>query len=818
MKAPHERALALHESQQRSPARAIVAASPARAAGEDENFAPGERHGSYAYGSLYFEETRLRSRYMLCRGEPGACPPEEVMANLCDEFGLPNPQMIFFGLGANGRWNTGFATLDVFASKLINQVRSSGPFRSEARLGSVEDERAATALNDWGTLSDLDLTIIDNALIEHFFDDDDDPHAPDVDADLAARLRGKRDEVFQFGFALRRYAVAAKDVLHEIGQFDFNDAASSKSGKADLWTEPNRPLGPVEKDCRVLVWDGAERRLGTVREVHETTLAAAPAAAAAPAGAPASEAAVTALRKTVTVKLDDKLDAGGAERKYDAARVHHVRGSMRRLLTQCLKDLAKRIYDTTLRRGQCLTKEGLRAYEEYLHEAKCGGRRAPTTERELKRRYLDGALKAIKDARNRKKRDAARATAARGLRRYTSALEGDPVALAQGLAHEFSLAESAVFKPGAAKGDHAPPQAEIERLVVEAAHIVVYAENEGHEGKKLRNSLEAMRNAWNVLEDALEAVAEVDTEDHLDEGAEAFGVVGQLVARFYYRRQRERAKALYRIRKKKYEHVCSAYMASVVQASYESRGWLVSELSSRCSYNQSPVMFEGGVQRFAQSYSMSDLTYLGLYTTSYARDNRANLEALPGLKDLKDSEAPALAEDMTVRFDGGGDGPFTLYTPKGEFDLARHARPTAAEATEPVVYPYYQASEPATTVTEAERQRRRVWKGVQELEREWPPVDAAMTLRAETKCLRACDSRAKVKTLNRYLRADLSPFCTHLIFFEHESDRLNFKAYLQRFLPHATTVPCRVEISEFGYRSDAVTPSNGGSYGAKPDI
>ena len=135
LKAPRERALALRESQQRSPPKgpngAIVAASPTRAAGEDENFAPGERHGSYAYGSLYFEETRLRSRYMLCRGEPGACPPEEVMANLCDEFGLPNPQMIFFGLGANGRWNTGFATLDVFASKLINQVRSSGPFRSE---------------------------------------------------------------------------------------------------------------------------------------------------------------------------------------------------------------------------------------------------------------------------------------------------------------------------------------------------------------------------------------------------------------------------------------------------------------------------------------------------------------------------------------------------------------------------------------------------------------------------------------------------------------------------------------------------------------
>ena len=41
-----------------------------------------------------------------------------------------------------------------------------------------------------------------------------------------------------------------------------------------------------------------------------------------------------------------------------------------------------------------------------------------------------------------------------------------------------------------------------------------------------------MRNAWNVLEDALEAVAGVDTEDHLDDGVEAFGVVRQLVARF----------------------------------------------------------------------------------------------------------------------------------------------------------------------------------------------------------------------------------------------------------------------------------------------
>ena len=122
-------------------------------------------------------------------------------------------------------------------------------------------------------------------------------------ASLAARLRGKRDAVFQFGFALRRYAVAAKDVLHEIGEFDFSDAASSKSGKADLWADDDAGRRPVEKDCRVLVWDGAERRLGTVREVHETT----PAAAPAPAGSPQRKKPAE-FRRTVTAKLDDKLE------------------------------------------------------------------------------------------------------------------------------------------------------------------------------------------------------------------------------------------------------------------------------------------------------------------------------------------------------------------------------------------------------------------------------------------------------------------------------------------------------------------------------
>lgn len=685
---------------------------------EADPFAAGERQGKYAYGTLYFEETRLRSRYMLCKGEPGACSPEEVMTNLCDEFNLPNPQMVFFGLGANGRWKTGFATLDVFASKLVAQAHTSGPFRSEARLGAWADERARTALNDWGTLSDLDTTIIDNALMVHLLDTDEDPHAPRVDEAAAEALRHKRDEITQFGFALRRYAVGAKDVLHELERF------SLKKG--------------------------------------ETTVP----------------------------------------------------------LTNCLANLAKKIYATTLRRKPCLTKEGLRVYEEYLHEAKHHGEQAPATSRQLKERYLKRELEAVKGERDKKKRrDAVQLVekmAAHGLRRYTSALEGDPVKLAHGLAHEF-FADSATVKAGDAKGNDAPraqrhapaasapavsapndapPRVEIERLLDEAIdektgllRKAIDEKTPMHEAPALLKSLKAMQHAVNTLKDALENVIGVIMEDQND-AAGARKMVEELLARFYHRRQRERAKALYRIRQKKYEHVSSAYMSSVVQASYESRGWLVSELSSRCGFNQSPVMFEGGVQRFAQSYSMSDLTYLGLYTTSYARDNKVNLESLPGLKDLKDTEAPALPDGMTVRFDDDGDSPFTLYTPKGNFDLERHARQTAAEATEPVVYPYYHATNPAKTVSDEERQRRRVWKSVQKLEEAWPPVDAAMTLRAEENCLRACDSRTKVKTLNRYLRADLSPYCTHLLFFEHESDRQNFRAYLQRLLPHATTVMC----------------------------
>ena len=75
--------------------------------------------------------------------------------------------------------------------------------------------------------------------------------------------------------------------------------------------------------------------------------------------------------------------------------------------------------------------------------------------------------------------------AAHGLRRYTSALEGDPVRMAHGLAHEF-FAESATVKAGDAKGNDAPraahhapavpndaPPREIECLVVEAERLVL---------------------------------------------------------------------------------------------------------------------------------------------------------------------------------------------------------------------------------------------------------------------------------------------------------------------------------------------------------
>ena len=128
-----------------------------------------ERCGRYKYGSIYFEESRIKCKYMLCDSkEPGACTPAEVLAEFTDAFGLGLPSMCFRGLGANGWWESGFSTLDFQAQldSVAGQVRSkSSQEESDQRLMSLSDERARAALAAWGTLTMLDKNIVDNKVV-----------------------------------------------------------------------------------------------------------------------------------------------------------------------------------------------------------------------------------------------------------------------------------------------------------------------------------------------------------------------------------------------------------------------------------------------------------------------------------------------------------------------------------------------------------------------------------------------------------------------------------------------------------------------------
>ena len=123
----------------------------------------------YKFGSIYFEESRIKCKYMLCNNNaPGACTPAEVLAEFVDAFGLELPSMCFRGLGANGWWESGFSTLDFQAQldSVAGQVRSrSSQEESDQRLMSLSDERARTALAAWGTLTLLDKNIVDNKVV-----------------------------------------------------------------------------------------------------------------------------------------------------------------------------------------------------------------------------------------------------------------------------------------------------------------------------------------------------------------------------------------------------------------------------------------------------------------------------------------------------------------------------------------------------------------------------------------------------------------------------------------------------------------------------
>merc|ERR1712196_369255 len=67
---------------------------------------------SYRFGKIFFEETGVETNFMLCAGDAGECPPEEVFQKFTSAFGMKYPKMLFKGLGANGDWERGFATYE----------------------------------------------------------------------------------------------------------------------------------------------------------------------------------------------------------------------------------------------------------------------------------------------------------------------------------------------------------------------------------------------------------------------------------------------------------------------------------------------------------------------------------------------------------------------------------------------------------------------------------------------------------------------------------------------------------------------------------
>ena len=203
------------------------------------------------------------------------------------------------------------------------------------------------------------------------------------------------------------------------------------------------------------------------------------------------------------------------------------------------------------------------------------------------------SVKTIKDALNHKKRQAARRCARdRGPR--AAALhecpEGDPVALAQGLAHEFFLAESAVSgQVGQGPLRAAPGRDRAARRRGGAHRRPV--DNEGTRAKSC--SAASRLRATERLSILVEAVAGVTTEDHLDEGAEARGRQAArgpvLLSAAAGARQGPVSHPQEEVRARR-----SAYMASVVRRP-TSRG-AGSCPSFRRGAAQPVAMFESGVR------------------------------------------------------------------------------------------------------------------------------------------------------------------------------------------------------------------------------
>ena len=447
-----------------------------------------ERGGRYKFGSIYFEESRIRCKYMICDGDaPGACTPAEVLAEFTDAFGLELPSMCFRGLGANGWWESGFSTLDFQAQldAVAGQVRSRSQEESDQRLMSLPDERARTALAAWGRLTKLDKNIVDNRVV----------------------TTANSEEVEEVAKALFTYNSAGVEVMREMDHY--NDAIRRK-----------KP------------WSDAD--------------------------------------------------------------------------LEAYKDLGKKVLATTLDKEMSLTLEGLREFEEFSKEFETVGagddkEKMPETAHQLVARCVERHT-GQKETKN----EIFRLMEPK-LVLSTGRFLGDPALTAEALAaHAYAgdKEKSSAEAPAPAAGEVlSVPASEAEVPSIDELAKSVWTTLRQKKMKsemyrdRLIKRIEDYQKAWT---DVREAVRNANITK---------GQFTQVAKELLKKRQEERDKRLYDVQMENYASRGSSFMGAVVQAAYESKGWLISEWNCRESMNMSPAMFEKRHPAFfaAQRRLRSDL-------------------------------------------------------------------------------------------------------------------------------------------------------------------------------------------------------------------
>ena len=633
----------------------------------------GERY--YKYGAIYFEESRIKCKYMLCGGNaPGACTPEEVLAEFTDAFGLELPSMCFRGLGAHGWWESGFSTLD-YQSQLdavAGQVRSRHDKRYKQRLMSVPDERARTALAAWGTLTLLDKNIADNAVVTKVWP----------------------TERSGFANALFTYNSAGVEVLRAMDYYNYARKKESWSLKRrqpkkyqELGKKIEVAIMPTIMDFETSLTREGMREFEEVGRYYE--------------GAVDED----------DCDPDDPDDSGADDS------TGKMPGTAHQLVAWCVERDA--------------------------------GRKRPNSE--------DVRLKEQQLIQN------------------TGRLLGDPERIAEKLAAIASLTEKRPAEapaPGAEDIRPAPAMPVVDAAVsigalAQDALNALKQEGGGMYRKQLLKSIFDLvksifdlKMAWRDVCEVAKLRKEIFTKD---------------VVTLLRERQLERNTRLYEIRKSNYASRGSCFMGAVVQAAYESKGWLITEWNCRDSMNSSPVMFEKGVERFPQLNDVSRLTYLGLYDSATSRGNELDLHGLPGVEKIPGGDESSRRDEH--------ERPFEIYQLRAgvvkPVNLEEYATPSFQDART-YVYPSFEKQQAASDAAPK----------LEKLRKKWPRRDCAMRLRILSNTPLPGDEPEDVETMSTLLRAEISPYCTHMIFFRHTADKEAFADYLWRLLPHATTVMC----------------------------